>query len=153
MYCSSCGSENQDSAQYCSKCGQKLVFGEEISKTSQNSTFKEEQLSLDSIHWVLVIPIALIIAVLVNKTMSALIALLVVIIGLGIVGYFVKDPKMGALNGGLTGALAFFVGCVFLSDVLSYQGLGSVILMTFIGALAGVVLGGLGGYIEKISST
>lgn len=151
MFCSNCGSENQNNAQYCSKCGQKLIFNEKISKINSNSALKEKQFSLDSVHWVLVIPIAIVIAVLVSKADSGSTAFLILVIGLAIVGFLVKDLKIGALNGCLTGALAFFIGSAFGS--LSSQGFGPIIGMTIIGALAGMVFGGLGGYIKKISGT
>ena len=139
-YCGDCGAENEDRASYCQKCGNNLNVSNKQKKNS---------ISLASIKWLLVLPIAFAIGLMGMASMGPNL-LLIIILSLVGVGYLVKEPKPGALNGAITGIISFSIGA--LSKSLQNEGFivfVSIIVFAISGLLFGVIFGALGGYIKK----
>jgi DNA-directed RNA polymerase subunit RPC12/RpoP len=144
MHCSNCGTENPNKAQYCSNCGEKLVYKDETLKEIKNTGIKEEKFSLKDVDWIIVLPAIPIMAIFIGLS-RGLLSIILMILGFGAVGYLVKttNTKYGGINGAITGALSFFI-LGFYSGGL-YGGIGYLIL----GFMLGFIFAGLASIIKE----
>jgi hypothetical protein len=88
------------------ECGKKINQIEKNELDDNIDNFIENHLSTKSIKWPLVLPVSIAIGLLGAAAMGP-IFLLIIILGLVLVGYLIKEPKKGALNGLVTGAILF----------------------------------------------
>ena len=100
------------------------------------------ELNFHNIRWILVIPIAMAITIILTFTHGILI--LIIFILLAAVGYLFEDRIIGTKNSIITGAISFFLGSLFTSSFLY------LIPLTLLGAINGAVCGWIGGYIKTI---
>lgn len=103
-----------------------------------NSVMRE--LNFRNIRWVLVIPVAAAITVILAFT-QGIFYLLTFILLVG-VGYLFDDMVIGTKNAVITGAISFFLGSLFTGSFLL------LILYTILGVINGAVCGWIGGYIK-----
>ena len=98
------------------------------------------ELNFHNIRWVLVIPIAIVIAIIFTITHGIFTLLIFVL--LAVVGYLLNDQIIGTKNAIVTGAISFFLGSLFMGSFLY------LIPLTILGAINGAVCGWIGGYIK-----
>lgn len=98
------------------------------------------ELNFRNIRWVLVIPVAAAITVILAFT-QGIFYLLTFILLVG-VGYLFDDMVIGTKNAVITGAISFFLGSLFTGSFLL------LILYTILGVINGAVCGWIGGYIK-----
>ena len=102
--------------------------------------FMLNELNFYNIQWTLVIPFAIVIAIIFTVTHG--IFTLLIFILLAAVGYLFKDQIIGTKNAIITGAISFFLGSLFTGSFLY------LIPLTLLGAINGAVCGWIGGYIK-----
>ena len=102
--------------------------------------FMLNELNFYNIQWTLVIPVAIVIAIIFTVTHG--IFTLLIFILLAAVGYLFKDQMIGTKNAIITGAISFFLGSLFTGSFLY------LIPLTLLGAINGAVCGWIGGYIK-----
>lgn len=102
--------------------------------------FMLNELNFYNIQWTLVIPFAIVIAIIFTVTHG--IFTLLIFILLAAVGYLFKDQMIGTKNAIITGAISFFLGSLFTGSFLY------LIPLTLLGAINGAVCGWIGGYIK-----
>jgi hypothetical protein len=100
------------------------------------------ELNFHNIRWVLVIPIAIVIAIIFTITHGIFTLLIFVL--LAVVGYLLNDQIIGTKNAVVTGAISFFLGSLFMGSFLY------IIPLTLLGAINGAVCGWIGGYIKRM---
>jgi hypothetical protein len=103
-----------------------------------NSVINE--LNFYNIRWILVIPIALAITLILTFTHG--IFTLLNFLLLAVIGYLFNDQIIGTKNAVVTGAISFFLGSLLMGSFLY------IIPFTILGALNGAVCGWMGGYIK-----
>lgn len=120
-----------------------------VHRTSQRSQYGIEtgfvnsvmnELNFHNIRWILVIPVAAVITLILAFTQS--IFSLFTFILLVAVGYFFDDMIVGTKNAVVTGAISFFLGSLFTGSFLY------LIPYTILGVINGIVCGWIGGYIK-----
>ena len=105
---------------------------------SINSVINE--LNFYNIKWILVVPVALAITLILTFTHGIFTLLNFVL--LAAVGYIFNDQIIGTKNAIITGAISFFLGSLLTGSFLY------LIPFTILGALNGAVCGWIGGYIR-----
>ena len=100
------------------------------------------ELNFHNIRWILVIPIAMVITIILTITQGIL--TLMIFILLAAVGYLFDDRIIGTKNAIVTGTISFFLGSILTSSFLY------LIPLTILGAINGAVCGWIGGYIKTI---
>ena len=100
----------------------------------------KNELNFNNIQWILVIPVALAITLILTFTHG--IFTLLNFILLAAVGYLIKDQIIGTKNAIITGVISFFLGSL-LTGYFLY-----LIPFTILGAINGAVCGWIGGYIK-----
>ena len=100
------------------------------------------ELNFHNIRWILVIPIAMVITIILTITQGIL--TLMIFILLAAVGYLFDDRIIGTKNAIVTGTISFFLGSLLTSSFLY------LIPLTILGAINGAVCGWIGGYIKTI---
>ena len=103
-----------------------------------NSVMNE--LNFQNISWILVIPVAAVITLILAFTQG--IFTLLIFILLVAVGYLSENVVIGAKNAVVTGAISFFLGSLFAGSFLY------IIPYTLLGVINGAVCGLIGGYIK-----
>lgn len=103
-----------------------------------NSVISE--LNFHNIQWILVIPVAAVITLILSMTQG--IFYLLTFILLAAVGYLFEDRIIGTKNAVVTGAISFFLGNLFTGSFLF------IIPYTILGVINGAVCGWIGGYIR-----
>ena len=98
------------------------------------------ELNFNNIHWILVIPVALVITLILTFTHG--IFTLLNFLLLAAVGYLFNDQIIGTKNAIITGAISFFLGSLLTGSFLY------LIPFTILGAINGAVCGWIGGYIK-----
>jgi hypothetical protein len=109
-----------------------------VNQSPINSIINE--LNFNNIHWILVIPVALAITLILTFTHG--IFTLLNFILLAAVGYLFNDQIIGTKNAIITGAISFFLGSLLTGSFLY------LIPFTLLGAINGAVCGWIGGYIK-----
>ncbi|BDZ69217.1 MFS transporter [Methanobacterium ferruginis] len=98
------------------------------------------ELNFHNIRWILVIPVAAVITLILAFTQG--IFTLLTFLLLVAVGYLFDDIIIGTKNAVVTGAISFFLGSLFTGSFLY------LIPYTLLGVINGVVCGWIGGYIK-----
>lgn len=98
------------------------------------------ELNLRNIRWIIVIPFALAITLILLFTQGIFYLLTFVL--LMAVGYLFEDKIIGTKNAVITGAISFFFGSITTSSFLL------LIPFTLLGVINGAVCGWIGGYIR-----
>jgi hypothetical protein len=99
------------------------------------------ELNFYNIQWILVIPVALAITIILTITHG--IFTLLIFILLVAVGYLFKDQIIGTKNAIITGMISFFLGSLLTGSFLY------LIPFTLLGAINGAICGWIGGYIKS----
>jgi hypothetical protein len=99
------------------------------------------ELNFYNIQWILVIPVALAITIILTITHG--IFTLLIFILLVFVGYLFRDQIIGTKNAIITGAISFFLGSLLTGSFLY------LIPFTLLGAINGAICGWIGGYIKS----
>jgi hypothetical protein len=99
------------------------------------------ELNFYNIQWILVIPVALAITIILTITHG--IFTLLIFILLVVVGYLFRDQIIGTKNAIITGAISFFLGSLLTGSFLY------LIPFTLLGAINGAICGWIGGYIKS----
>ncbi len=129
-------------------------FGKQIYNAQNRNRTKKAPYGIDSgfinsvinefnfynIRWILVIPVALAITLILTFTHG--IFTLLNFLLLSVVGYLFNDQIIGTKNAIITGAISFFLGSLFMGSFLY------IIPFTILGTLNGAVCGWIGGYIK-----
>lgn len=98
------------------------------------------ELNFRNIRWILVIPFAIAITLILAFTQG--IFYLLTFIFLVAIGYLFEDIVIGTKNAAVTGVISFFLGSLFTGSFLL------IIPFVILGAINGAVCGWIGGYIR-----
>ena len=100
----------------------------------------KNELNFYNIRWVLVIPVAMVITLILTITHGIFTLLIFVL--LAVVGYLFRNQMIGTKNAIVTGAISFFLGSLFTGSFLY------LIPLTLLGAFNGAICGWIGGYLK-----
>lgn len=166
VFCSECGYEIKinNKTKICPYCAEEISSravkckhcGEWLDKKAEMVKNKSKAKSSSNIQWHIVLPFSFIIGLSAGFIgIFNITSIVITSIGLFIVGLIVKNPKNGAKNGLVTGAIMYFISfIIFLLYIPSFSlvyflEILGIISAVVLGIILGAIFGGLGGYLNK----